>query len=145
MKKAGILLTTITLFFLTTAFAGNNITSDVKSDIKYTKTKVYYVDKNKPAVNAVRDKSFSSSATRGPSVLMLYQGSLKNNITRLSHIYGWNNVVWDLSDDYRWVGTTGIVADSLQDALRKVLRDYPLQAVFYLGNRVLLIRPRTLQ
>jgi len=75
----------------------------------------------------------------------LYPGSLKNNITRIAAYYGWKNVVWSAPDDYNWVGTTRVRAANLQGILRKVLKDFPLQAVFYEGNHVLVITPRTLR
>ena len=75
----------------------------------------------------------------------IYPGSLKSNIERAAHELGWSQVVWNLPNDYRWTGVTVVRAGNLQDLLNQLLRDYPMQAVFYLGNHVLVIQPRTLK
>ncbi|MCH9743799.1 MAG: toxin co-regulated pilus biosynthesis Q family protein [Gammaproteobacteria bacterium] len=75
---------------------------------------------------------------------VIYPGSLKNNITRIASGFGWDQVVWKLPSDYQWVGKTRIVAHNMQGIFQKLLSDYPVQAVFYRGNHILLIRPRTL-
>lgn len=76
---------------------------------------------------------------------VLYAGSLRNNIERIAHQYGWDRVVWTLPEDYRWVGETTIKGGDLPSILRQLLADYPLQADFFEGNHVLVITPRTLQ
>ena len=73
----------------------------------------------------------------------LHTGSLKTNILRLAKQYGWAQVVWNVRDDYRWVGDTRIAAHGLPSVLRQLLQHYPLQAVFYSGNHVLVINPLT--
>ena len=83
------------------------------------------------------------SQTKASSTL--YPGSLKANISRISAYYGWKDTVWVASVDYNWVGTTSVKAANLQGILRKILNDYPLQALFYEGNHVLVIAPRTLR
>jgi len=75
---------------------------------------------------------------------MLYQGSLKYNIIRIGHNYGWKTVVWEAPEDYVWIGTARITGTSLSAIMNKILRGYPLQAQFYQGNRVLAIVPRNL-
>lgn len=80
-----------------------------------------------------------------PNGAVMYTGSLRANIDRIARQYGWNEVVWDVANDYEWVGTTHINGGSVMEIMQKVLKDYPLQAVFYQGNRVLLIQPRTLR
>jgi hypothetical protein len=77
--------------------------------------------------------------------ITLYAGSLRSNITRIANQFGWKQVVWNIAYDYDWVGPTNLTAPDLSTALDKILADYPLQAVFYQGNRVLVIQPRILR
>ena len=75
----------------------------------------------------------------------LESGSLRANIERIAAQNGWEHVVWDLKNDYHWVGAVRITAGSLQGIMAQALANYPVQAVFYQGNHVLLIQPRTLR
>lgn len=75
----------------------------------------------------------------------VYPGSLKENIERISAHYGWHHVVWDAPEDYHWEGYAQIQGENLSIILRQLLNDYPLQAVFFQGNHVLYIHPRTLK
>lgn len=72
-------------------------------------------------------------------------GSVKENIQRIAADWGWPQVVWNVPYDYRWVGTTQIRASSLAELLNTLLDGYPLQAVFYKGNHILVINPRILK
>lgn len=72
-------------------------------------------------------------------------GSLKTNIERVAHKFHWNKVIWRSPNDYRWAAYTKIRGDNLKDILRIVLVNYPLQAMFFEGNHVLVIQPRTLR
>ncbi len=85
----------------------------------------------------VRQKPLSS--------IQVYPGSLKENIERIAAHYGWHQVVWDAPQDYTWVGHAQIHGENLSSILKQLLDDYPLQAVFYQGNHVLYIHPRTLK
>jgi toxin co-regulated pilus biosynthesis protein Q len=85
----------------------------------------------------VRQKPLASIA--------VYPGSLRENIERIAAHYGWHNVVWDAQQDFTWVGYAQIQGDTLASVLRQLLADYPLQAIFYQGNHVLYIHPRTLK
>lgn len=76
---------------------------------------------------------------------VVYPGSLRWNVERIAHRFGWGRVVWNLSDDYRWVGKTRISAHGVTGIFEKLLKSYPVQADFYQGNHVLVITPRTLQ
>ena len=76
---------------------------------------------------------------------VFYSGSLKSNVERVAAQYGWKKVEWNSPNDYEWVTYTKINKNTLQDVLRTVLEGYPLQAVFYKGNHVLEIKPRTLR
>jgi hypothetical protein len=79
------------------------------------------------------------------AAIEVYPGSLKENVERIAAHYGWHQVVWDAPEDYRWVGYAQIQGENLSSVLRQFLADYPLQAVFYQGNHVLYIHPRTLK
>lgn len=74
----------------------------------------------------------------------VFPGSLRENITRIARSHGWPQVVWQAPYDYKWTGTTQIQAGNLPELLSHVLAEYPLQAIFYEGNHVLLIAPRTI-
>jgi hypothetical protein len=78
------------------------------------------------------------------NTLTFYPGSLKENIQRIAKECGWNVVVWKTPYDYNWVGTTHFVDSYLPDILHKVLNGFPLQAVFYEGNHILVIVPRNI-
>jgi hypothetical protein len=75
----------------------------------------------------------------------LYPGSLKSNIVRISRAYGWKHIIWTSGDDYHWIGKIRVAANNLPYILGKILKEYPLQADFYDGNHVLVIKPRTIQ
>jgi len=76
--------------------------------------------------------------------ITLNNGSLRDNLERIAKTHGWPKVAWNLPDDYRWVGHTRITANSLPSAFGKILNNYPVQAQFWRGNRVLAIVPRNL-
>ncbi len=69
-------------------------------------------------------------------------GSIKSNVERLAHQFGWNQVIWQSPDDYDWVGNTKITAPDFPDVLMQLLDGYPLQAIFYEGNHILVVVPR---
>lgn len=78
-----------------------------------------------------------------PVVLRLTTGSLKQNLIRNIRRYPeWSHVVWGLHSDYEWLGTVVIQACTLQAAVAKVLEPYPMTAVFYELNHVVLFEPR---
>jgi hypothetical protein len=80
-----------------------------------------------------------------PIMVALVPGSLKANIIRISHQYGWHKVIWDSQYDYSWESYTKIRRNRLQDILSMILANYPLQAIFYTGNNIVVIKPRTLR
>lgn len=73
-----------------------------------------------------------------------YPGSLQKNIERIAKQFGWTDIIWQSDNDYAWAGKAKFVNNTLPDILGKVLRSYPLQAVFYQGNHVLVISPRNI-
>jgi len=77
--------------------------------------------------------------------VVMQPGSLRDNIERIAGDNGWTRVVWSNTKDYNWVGQTKVTGESFAAVMKKIIEDYPLQAVFYLGNHVLLIQPRTIQ
>jgi hypothetical protein len=79
----------------------------------------------------------------GPMSVTAYPGSLRNNIAHIAGRCGWQTV-WNPPYDYRWYGKTRISGMDLNDVFRKMLVNYPVQAIFYRGNRILAIEPRNL-
>lgn len=75
----------------------------------------------------------------------VYPGSLKKNIERIAAQFGWAQVVWNVPNDYQWVGQTNIRAENVPGLFTKLLKNYPVQGVFYKGNHILAISPRTLR
>lgn len=113
-------------------------------DCLVTTTPAPVVKKVKPvkkSVKTVCKKPFSTSYVYSA---MLYQGSLRHNIIRIAHNYGWDTVVWTAPEDYLWSGYARVTGNSLQELFSKILIKYPLQAQFYSGNHVLAIVPRNL-
>ncbi len=74
---------------------------------------------------------------------VLVPGSLRSNILTLAQQFGWDQVIWNVSEDYQWTGCVSVSAPSFKGILEQVLADYPLQAIFYHGNHVLVIAPRS--
>jgi len=72
-------------------------------------------------------------------------GSLRENIMRVASEFGWTTVVWDVPNDYLWVGETSFPQQDLKNILAVALNQLPLQATFYHGNHVLVISTRTLE
>ncbi len=72
------------------------------------------------------------------------QGSLHDNIVNILHQSPWGELVWQAPVDYRFIGHEIIMASNIQDILKKLLSHYPLQAVFYNKNHVVVIRTRKL-
>jgi len=80
-----------------------------------------------------------------PFAAMVYPGSLKSNVVRIARQNGWGNVVWKPDEDFKWTGKTTIVANGLPGIYEKLLSGFPVRAVFYKGNHVLVILPRDLK
>lgn len=77
-----------------------------------------------------------------PVTYHIRTGSLKDNVQRMVNQSGWGQMVWNVPNDYRWVGDISITATSIQGALNQLLGPYPVQAVFYDTNRIVDIEPR---
>ncbi len=73
----------------------------------------------------------------------VYPGSLKANVTRIANLNGWHKVIWTMPYDYKWVASeTRFVAPSLAQGFEQLLAPYPVQAIFYKGNHVLVLKAR---
>jgi hypothetical protein len=96
-----------------------------------------------PTPITAHHKKYKKRAVTSYNAVML-PGSLKYNVVQIANQYGWNNVIWQIPDDYNWVGRTRIKANTLTGLFNKILSNYPLQAQFYQGNHVLVIAPRNL-
>ena len=90
-------------------------------------------------------KSHSLKPHHSIKTAAIHSGSLKANILRIAKENGWEQVLWHVPSDYQWVGETKISAPTIEKIFKKLLADYPVQAIFYKGNHILLIQPRTLR
>ena len=111
-------------------------------------SKIYANGSSVPIINQNKDNEEISvmKPPQAPPLLSvsMYSGSLKENVERIATLYGWPQLVWD-APDYNWIGQTTIEGINVFSILRQLLTSYPLQAVFYQGNHVLYIHPRTLK
>ncbi|MEM1244298.1 MAG: TcpQ domain-containing protein, partial [Pseudomonadota bacterium] len=78
-----------------------------------------------------------------PITVIIQPGSLRANVVRILRRYKWS-VVWKPGVDYRFIGRVKLRAYSIQAIMDKLLQNYPLQAIFYQGNRVVLIQSRVI-
>lgn len=100
--------------------------------------------RNLPTYHESAPKIIYASPTHSLPSLTFYSGSLRENIQRVAKECGWDVVVWKTSYDYNWIGTTHFADTHLPIILHKVLDGYPLQAIFYQGNHILVIAPRNI-
>lgn len=129
----------VTIFSLSAASFANGI--------KYAYPSPYQSQPQSPQLGcAVCSNNLGYNAYARQVSVTLYTGSLKDNIRSIARQNGWP-VIWGhgCNIDYRWFGNIKVVGASFQDVLRKILVGYPLQAVFYKGNHVIVIEPRTLK
>lgn len=77
-----------------------------------------------------------------PRNYKVHTGSLKQNVQSMVAQSKWGTVVWNVPNDYRWIGNITITATSIQDALKQYLAPYPVQAIFYKKNHIISIVPR---
>ena len=150
-KKWFFHLVSFSLLIQATAALGQDVT-DLK-DVQeqgYVSTKqnykIYYPKTQETSVKTTTTTKTTHQVSHvPPEGITMYTGSLHANVERIARLYGWQEVVWDVPNDYEWVGNAYVSGHNATVVLQKVLKDYPLQAVFYQGNRVLLIQPRTLR
>ena len=72
----------------------------------------------------------------------LVPGALRAQLTDIAQQWGWQQVVWRVPHDYQWYGHVQFKAKTLFALYSKLLAPYPIQAVFYQGNHVLVFVPR---
>jgi len=77
-----------------------------------------------------------------PRNYKVHTGSLKQNVQEMVAQSKWGTVIWNVPNDYRWIGNITITATSIQDALDQYLAPYPVQAIFYKKNHIVSIIPR---
>lgn len=97
-----------------------------------------------PIYHESAPKIIYASPTHSITALTFYSGSLRENIQRVAKECGWGVVVWKTPYDYNWIGTAHFADGHLPTILHRVLDGYPLQAVFYQGNHILVIIPRNI-
>lgn len=141
------ILTLLTLLMLSTAY-GNGVPMEVqRAKIRRPNLRIKpkRVNKTNPGNHPISIHQYHhSSSQQTRERYTFYPGSLKANITHIAREFGWRTVVWQPQYDYQWVGKTRIGASNIQELLTKVLHDFPLQAVFYQGNHVLVIVARNI-
>jgi len=93
----------------------------------------------------VLEPKFPPKHVKPTMSILINPGSLRTNIERVTHQFGWRHVVWDVPYDFTFVGSVRIRSNSSPHAMASLLKNYPLQAVFYRGNRVVVIKPRALK
>jgi hypothetical protein len=74
--------------------------------------------------------------------ITLQPGPLRAQLTAIVQEWGWQQVVWQLPHDYQWYGHVQFQSNTLPALLNKLLAPYPIQAVLYQGNHVLVFVPR---
>jgi len=73
----------------------------------------------------------------------LANGSLEANVRQIIRRFPeWKYVVWDAPNDYHWTGAITLTGTSAQNLLAQILKDYPVQAIFWHGNSVVQIKAR---
>ena len=75
--------------------------------------------------------------------VQIQSGSLNKALKTLSIQFGWT-LKWQVPSDYAWTGKVTIKGHNLPEILQTLLKDFPVQANFYQGNRVLVVSPRAL-
>lgn len=143
IKKFCTALLCVSLF----AMAGNDGHSLVPVSVAPSTTSQSTNSPTPPASTVTTLAPAIASAPNPPKdyTVTLTRGSLRATVERLAKQFGWNIVVWRVPNDYVWVGNITIHGKDLPDIFNQILVNYPVQAIFYKGNRVLLVVPRTLQ
>ena len=116
------------LAFVTSLFAANQV--GVKTTVK-TQGKPQKI-KTVALVKKVKKPKYS---------VTIQSGSLNATLTRLSKQYGWH-LIWHVPNDYQWTGKIKLQGNGLPEMLKQLLPSFPVQAVFYEGNKVLVVQPR---
>lgn len=119
--------------------------------VSYKNTRSWYSTKsenNTPLIISSRasqngaafpDRYYAAPRITHHNYVISVSGSLKRNIERIMHRYHWR-VLWHAPYDFNFDGR--IIGANLPDAIRKLLKPFPLQAQMYLSNRTIVIVPR---
>ncbi|OGT52716.1 MAG: hypothetical protein A3F17_03385 [Gammaproteobacteria bacterium RIFCSPHIGHO2_12_FULL_41_15] len=142
----------VTLLLALSVLNATAIANGTDEDIplEVLRTQKYAPFSSKPIIRKSTSPAYTqvehsqSSATIPKVKYGFTSGSLKDNITHLAKQFGWRTVVWQPVYDYQWVGTARFTERNIKHILAHVLQNFPLQAVFYEGNHVLVIAPRNL-
>ncbi len=84
----------------------------------------------------------SSEATQQTIEITLEPGSLKDNLMRIAGKEGWGQIIWAPTYDYVWPTQTTFMVNDLESALSQILAPYPLKALVYPHDRVIVIQPK---
>lgn len=74
----------------------------------------------------------------------VYNGSVKTNLTRILQKQAHWRVIWKAPVDYQWIGNQRLQGEDVFAVTEQIITQLPLQAVFYQGNKVVVIQARTL-
>ncbi|MBB72628.1 MAG: hypothetical protein CMF50_09550 [Legionellales bacterium] len=78
-----------------------------------------------------------------PIEIAIRPGSLRENVNRVVRRGGEGyRVIWELPNDYNWVGRETMTGYDTKEVLAKLLQPYPVQAVFYQENHIIAIKQR---
>lgn len=107
-------------------------------------TPVPKCDINSATASPVRYKNptYRSPARKDQVVVIVYEGSLKNNVERILRENCWDRVIWKLPVDYRWIGTARIAGPDLATVMDTLLAPFPVEITFYHANHVAAINQR---
>jgi len=68
--------------------------------------------------------------------------SLRSALERVVAECGWDKVIWHTPIEYWVEGKVQLESNTFAEAVSELLKDYPLQAVFYNKNKIVEIKPR---
>lgn len=97
--------------------------------------------------NETASAGFSSTTFKSnyvPYELHVYPGTLKSNLERLMEKSQFK-LLWNSKYDYRVVSEASIKGKNFNDALNNLLKNYPVNAVFYEQNNIMTIVSRKAQ
>lgn len=97
---------------------------------------------NLPAQSSGSD-AFSSTIGNNNTTydIEVYPGTLKTNLERIMKNSPYK-LLWKSNYDYRVISQATIRGKNFDDALNKLLMNYPVEAIFYEQNDIMTIVPR---
>lgn len=89
------------------------------------------------------ETTFSSSVANANTAyeIEVYPGTLKTNLERIMKDSPYK-LLWNSNYDYRVVSQASIRGRNFDDALNRLLMNYPVEAIFYEQNSIMTIVPR---